>query len=102
MEPMLPLADVIDFIDLSTLMRLYRCVRPARIWMPTSVTQGSGGGRAAGPHSECLRARLLGLLVSACCSPFVVWPSFVAHMTNVVRSELQKVLNHVEKVPTKV
>lgn len=32
----------------------------------------------------------------------MVWPSFAAHMTNVKRADLQRLLNHVEKVPTGV
>jgi hypothetical protein len=82
LQPMMPLADVIDFLDMSTMMKLY--------------------------------------------SPFILWPSFVAHPTNVSperldhgiratcpssspssrpqvdRAVLQAVLNKAEKVPTKV
>jgi len=34
--------------------------------------------------------------------PFVVWPSFCAHMTNVKRTDLQKILVGLERVPMTV
>lgn len=58
MKPLLPLTEVMDFLDLRSVMKIY--------------------------------------------APFVVWPSMLAHMTNVKRSTLQKVLNEMELVPTAV
>jgi hypothetical protein len=90
------MADVIDFLDLRTLMRLYG-KRAQRVGprMP--------GRLAAARVAWSPFAPVLPWCLCVCgAAPFVVWPSFIAHMTNVRRHDLTRVLNNVEKVPTPV
>ena len=105
LAPMLPLTEIIDFLDLQTLMKLYGKIDMVRLKTASiypSIHQLIHRCLLSIPvcpfHVYHIPARTHTYIHAA---PFVLWPSFVSHITNVKKADLRKVLNNVEKVPTK-